>query len=105
MNAMDLGTRVQNIGTVMLRYGLVLILLMIGAMKWTPTEAEGIRSWVTHSPFLSWIYGIASVQAGSELIGGIEIIAAVLIGLRRWLPKATVIGSLIASAMFVITLS
>ena len=64
MTTYDLGARVQTIGTAMLRYGLVGILLMIGAMKWTAAEAEAIRPWVAGSPFLNWIYQVASVQAG-----------------------------------------
>ena len=89
----------------MLRYGLVAILLMIGATRWTPAEAEAIRPWVADSPFLSWVYRVASVQGGSEIVGSIEIIAAVLIGLRLWFPKATVAGSALAGGMFLITLS
>jgi uncharacterized membrane protein YkgB len=105
MSARQLGTRIQNTGTAMLRYGLVAILLMIGAAKWTPAEAEAIRPWVADSPFLSWIYLVASVQRGSELIGSIEVITALLIVLRRWFPTATVVGSTLAAGMFVITLS
>ena len=105
MSTYDIGARVQTIGTAMLRYGLVAILLMIGAMKWTAAEADAIRPWVSGSPFLSWIYGVVSVQAGSEVIGSIEIVTALLIGTRRWLPRAAVAGSVLASIMFVITLS
>jgi uncharacterized membrane protein YkgB len=105
MSARQLSTRIQNAGTAMLRYGLVAILLMIGATKWTPAEAEAIRPWVAHSPFLSWIYRVTSVQGGSELIGSIEVITALLIGLRRWFPRATVVGSTLATGLFVITLS
>jgi len=64
MNVVDIGGRVQKFGTGMLRYGLVAILLMIGATKWTPAEAEAIRPWVTHSPFLSWIYSVTSNPSG-----------------------------------------
>jgi len=105
MRTFDIGVRLQHIGTAMLRYGLVAILLMIGAMKWTAAEADAIRPWVSGSPFLSWIYGVVSVQAGSEVIGSIEIVTALLIGTRRWLPRAAVAGSVLASIMFVITLS
>ena len=105
MSARQLGTRIQNTGTAMLRYGLVAILVMIGATKWTPAEAEAIRPWIADSLFLSWIYRVASVQGGSELIGSIEVIAALLIGLRGWFPRATVVGSTLAAGMFVITLS
>jgi reactive chlorine resistance protein C len=96
----------KNAGTAMLRYGLVAILLMFGASKWTAAEAEAIRPWVVDSPFLSWIYHVASVQRGSKMIGSIEIITAVLIAIRRWLPAATVAGSVLAASMFlIITLS
>lgn len=105
MSVQDIGLRVQNTGAAMLRYGLVAILLMIGATKWTPAEAEAIRPWVANSPFLSWIYSVSSVQVGSEIIGVIEILAAVLIGVRRWFPTATVAGSILACGMFLITLS
>jgi len=105
MSTYDIGARVQTIGTAMLRYGLVAILLMIGAMKWTAAEAEAIQPWVSGSPFLSWIYQVASVQLGSELIGMIEIVTALLIGVRRWLPAAAVVGSILASVMFLVTLS
>jgi len=105
MSASPIGTRVKNAGTAMLRYGLVAILLMIGATKWTTAESEAIRPWVEHSPFLSWIYHVASVQGGSELIGSIEIIAAFLIAMRRWRPEAAVVGSGLAAGMFLITMS
>jgi uncharacterized membrane protein YkgB len=105
MIAKDIGARVQNIATAMLRYGVVAMLVMIGATKWTPTEAEAIRPWVANSPFLSWIYSVAGVQTGSEIIGCVELVAAGLIVVRRWLPQAAVIGSLMASGMFVVTLS
>jgi uncharacterized membrane protein YkgB len=105
MNGHDIGGRIERTGTAMLRYGLVAILLMIGAMKWTPAEAEAIRPWVANSPFLSWIYHLVGVQGGSELIGGIEILTAVLIGVRRWFPAAATVGSLLAVGTFLITLS
>jgi uncharacterized membrane protein YkgB len=105
MNVYLVGTRIKNAGTVMLRYGLVFFLLTIGASKWTAAEAEAIRRWVAVSPFLSWIYHASSVQGGSEIIGTIEIITALLISIRRWVPTVAVVGSVMAAGMFVITLS
>ena len=100
-----LGSRFEHVGHAMLRYGLVAILLMIGLAKWTPAEAEAIRPWVTHSPFLSWLYGVTSVQGGSIVIGCFELVAAALIAVRRWFPTAAVAGSALAAAMFVVTIS
>jgi uncharacterized membrane protein YkgB len=105
MNGYEFGQRLEHVGTAMLRYGLVAILLMIGLMKFTAAEAEAIRPWVANSPFLSWIYQVASVQGGSNVIGGIEIVTALLIASRRWLPRAAALGSLLAVGTFLVTLS
>ena len=41
-------------GTNVSRYGLVIVLLWIGGMKFTAYEAEGIRPMVANSPLMSW---------------------------------------------------
>jgi reactive chlorine resistance protein C len=105
MHSSTLGSRLEHTGTAMLRYGLVAILLLIGLMKWTTAEAEAIRPWVANSPFLSWLYSVTSVQGGSIVIGCIELVTALLIAVRRWFPRATVVGSALAAGMFVVTIS
>jgi reactive chlorine resistance protein C len=83
----------------------VLVLLWIGAMKFTAYEAGAIQPLVANSPLMSWLYAVFSVQATSNLIGVAEIAAGVLIALRPWSPFACVVGSLMAIATFVITLT
>jgi uncharacterized membrane protein YkgB len=95
----------RRIGAFILRYSLVFFLFLFGALKWTPAEANGIQPMVSHSPLFFWLYPAFGVQRGSEVIGVIELILGVLIGLRRWSPRLSAIGSLGASAMFVVTLS
>lgn len=97
--------RAQAIGAFVLRYGLVFVLALWGSAKWTRAEAESIQPLVAHSPFMSWIYKIMSVQHGSELIGLAELVFAALIVLRRWLPKVSAIGSTGCILMFLTTLS
>ncbi|MEP6495811.1 MAG: DUF417 family protein [bacterium] len=101
----DAVPRVQRAGAFVLRYSLVFFLLFFGALKWTPAEAKGIEPMVTHSPFFFWLYPIAGVQGGSEVIGVIELTIGLLIAARRWAPRASAIGSLAASGMFLVTLS
>ena len=88
-----------------LRGGLVLLLGMWGAFKFTSFEAEGIRPLVEHSPLLSWLYPLLGVRGTSGLIGVVEITAAVLIATRRWAPRVSAVGSLIAAGTFLVTLS
>jgi uncharacterized membrane protein YkgB len=99
------GARLEALGLNVARYALVLVLVWIGAMKFTAYEAGAIQPLVANSPLMSWLYAIFSVQATSNLIGIAEIAAGVLIALRPWSASAAVVGSLMACATFVITLS
>ncbi len=101
----ETGVQVQAFGTFLLRYGLVLVLGWIGAMKFTTFEAEGIRPLVENSPLMSWAYSILSIQGFSNLLGTTEIVMAVLIALRPISARLAAIGSGLAALTFLTTLS
>ena len=105
LSASVAAARLRNVGAFILRYSLVFFLLFFGALKWTSGEAKGIEAFVSHSPLMSWLYPLFGVQGGSEAIGVAELIIGVLILSRRWLPRASAIGSIAASGMFLLTLS
>src|SRR5258708_38186135 len=83
----------HGVEATLLRYGLALIFLWIGAMKFTAYEAAGIRPLAENSPLMSWLLLALGVQAFSNLLGVIEIAAGVLLALRPVSAIATVIGS------------
>ena len=95
----------EHLGITVSRYGLVVILLAIGALKFTAAEAAGIQPLVAHSPFMSWMYKVLSMQGVSNIIGCIEILVAVLMSLRPFSAKASFIGSLGAVVTFILTIS
>ncbi|MBV8717510.1 MAG: DUF417 family protein [Chloroflexi bacterium] len=95
----------ERLAAVVLRYGLVLFLIGGGLAKFTEAEALTIQPWVAHSPFLGWLYAVASVQAASIAIGIVELILGTLLALRHWFPRLSAIGSLFACGQFVITFS
>ena len=97
--------KLQAVGAFILRYSLVFFLLFFGALKWTAAEAQGIQPMVSNSPFFFWLHPAFSVQHGSEVIGVVELVIGVLIAIRRWSPRASAVGSLAASGMFLVTLS
>jgi reactive chlorine resistance protein C len=101
----DVGAKLEGIGLHITRYALVLVLVWIGAMKFTAYEAGAIQPLVANSPLVSWLYAVFSVQATSNLIGVAEIAAGVLIAARPWSASAAVVGSAMAIATFVITLT
>jgi uncharacterized membrane protein YkgB len=101
----DRTRRLAAVGRGVLRYGLVALLVLWGSLKFTAFEAEGIRSLVSNSPLLAWLYPLLGVRGTSSLIGVVELIAAALMCTRRWRPALSAVGSLLAAATFLVTLS
>lgn len=99
------GDTITAIGGGILRYGLVGILLYLGAFKFTLTEAEGIRPFLESSPLLSRLYLFTGIQGASNLIGTAEIVSAILLAVRPFSPRLTVIGSILGIGTFLVTLS
>ena len=95
----------EKLGAFLIRYGLVLVLGWIGAMKFTAYEAEGIKTLVETSPFMSWMYKVLSLQATSNVIGIAELTAAALIAIRPLSSKLSAIGSVLAVFTFLTTLT
>ena len=96
---------VRKSGEFLIRYGLVIVLGWIGAMKFTTYEAEGIKTLVETSPFMSWMYKVFSLQATSNIIGVAEITAAVLIAIRPFSARLSAVGSVLAVCTFLATLT
>lgn len=96
---------IQKVGEFLIRYGLVLVLGWIGAMKFTAYEAEGIQALVASSPLMSWMYKVFSLQTTSNIIGVAEITAAVLIAIRPVSSRVSAIGSVLAVFTFLATLT
>ncbi len=101
----DSASRLEVIGERIIRYGLVAILLWVGALKFTAYEAEGIKGLVSNSPLLSWGYGIMSMRSFAAVIGLIEIGSGGLIAARPFAPGLSAIGSYGVIVMALITLS
>ncbi len=101
----DWGLTLENIGANVIRYGLVIILVAVGALKFTAYEAEGVQGFVANSPLMSWAYSVFSVRSFGALLGFIEVTLGILIATRPFAPKVSAIGSIGAIIMFLITLS
>ena len=97
--------KLETLGAWIMRYGLVMVLLLIGFLKFTAAEAAGIKPLVVHSPLMSWMYAVLSVQGVSNLIGVIEIAIAVLLALQPISAKASFVGSVGSVATLLLTTS
>jgi len=97
--------QLERVSAAAARYGLVVVIAWIGALKFTAYEAEGIAPLVSNSPLMSWVYDIFSVTTFSSLLGVLELSTAALIAVKPWWPRLSAVGSLIAVGLFVATLS
>src|SRR2546421_8103775 len=89
--------RLKRIGMHVTRFGLVIVLLWIGGMKFTAYEAEGIKPLVANSPLMGSVYRVMSVGGFSSLLGVVEIATGVLIALRPVWPMGSAVGSGLAA--------
>jgi len=96
---------IEDLGREIVRWGLVIVLAWIGAMKFTAYEAMGIQPLAAHSPFIGWMYDFLSVRSFSAMLGCIEIGAAALLALRYVSPIASATGSILAIGLFATTFS
>src|SRR5258708_14741873 len=92
-------------GRQFVRYGLVVVIAWIGALKYSSYEATAIRPLIANSPIMSWFYNILGVRPLAATLGTVEIIAAVLIALRFVSPRLSAVGSAMAVLLFLGTLS
>ena len=97
--------QLETMGLQTLRYGLVLILFWIGAMKFTAFEAEGIKPLIQTSPFINWLYRLFDLQTVSNMLGMTEIAVGVLIALRPYSARLAALGSGFAVMIFLVTFS
>jgi reactive chlorine resistance protein C len=96
---------IDTAGGLLARYGLVIVIAWFGGMKFTNYEAQGIYPLVSESPFMSWLYDIFSVYTFSVLLGVFEVAAALLIAVKPWWPKVSILGSALAILLFGATIS
>jgi uncharacterized membrane protein YkgB len=93
----------NNIAFIVSSFGIALILLWIGAFKFTPTESNGIAGLVKNSPLMSWMYSIFSIRTTSAIIGVLEITAALGILAGNFSPKVGLWSSLLCVLIFFVT--
>lgn len=99
------GSMIETAAGFLARYGLVIVIGWIGALKFTSYEAQGIQPLVANSPLMSWLYDIFTVNTFASLLGVFELVTAVLIAIKPFSPKLSIVGSIMAVGLFAATIS
>ena len=95
----------EDIGGKVLRYGLVMVLVWIGALKFAEYEAMGIKPLVENSPLTNWALQLLGLTTLAALIGTVEIVLGLMIATRSFAPKISALGSKGAAVVFLVTLT
>ncbi|MGX9671690.1 YkgB family protein [Mycobacterium sp. HM-7] len=99
------GAAVRALAHIVARYGLAIVIGWIGIFKFCSYEALNIQPLVANSPFMGWLYSVFSVTTFSSILGVVEIATAVLLVVKPWYPRVSLLGSALAIVLFVSTLS
>lgn len=100
-----LAPKVQKYGELISLAGVVLPLALIGLYKFTQEEIEALIPAISGTPWLSWMYPVFGEAGASYFLGVVEIATAVLLIASFWSARAAIVGGLLASFTFIVTLS
>lgn len=95
--------RIQKAGHNLALTGIILPLLLIGGLKFTTPEIEGIKSLLGATPWLGWLLAAFGENGASYFLGIVEIAAALLLIASFWSARAGVLGGLVATLTFFVT--
>jgi uncharacterized membrane protein YkgB len=95
--------KVVALGRVVGLLGVVLVLLLIGGLKFTQVEIEGLKPIIEPTPWLAWMYPAFGEAGASYLLGVIELATALLLMLSPWSVRAGFVGGVLATLTFFVT--
>lgn len=127
---MGLAAKADRLGMTVLRMGLVLVLVWIGALKAFPYEADGIVPFVANSPLMSFFYEYPAPEYRSHMnkegeliadnrawheangtyrfswgLGALIVTLGLLVAAHFWRPEVGAVGSFLVVGMSFVTLS
>ena len=98
-------SKLAKIGRGIALAGVVLPLLMIGFLKFTQIEVQALVPLISGTPWLAWLYLVLGEAGTSYLLGVVEIFTALLLIASPWSARAGIAGGLLASLIFLTTVS
>ena len=87
-----LQARLTAAGRLIALLGVILVLLMIGGLKFTQIEIDGLKPLISGTPWLAWMYPVFGEAGASYLLGVVEIATALLLCASPWSARAGVAG-------------
>jgi uncharacterized membrane protein YkgB len=101
----ELPNRLISSGRVVALAGVVLPLFLIGILKFTQYEIDGLKPFIGGTPWLAWLYPVFGEAGASYLLGVVELITVGLFIASPWSARAAVAAGALGTLTFVVTVS
>ncbi len=94
----------KTLSVFLLRYGLGIVIIWLGVMKFRNSEAEYIHRIITGG-YLSWVLNYITSYTLSQIIAYLQILAGFMLLLKPVAKKISFFGGLLVSIMFILSIS
>jgi uncharacterized membrane protein YkgB len=101
----SLGGMVKRIARITALTGVILPLFLIGILKFTAVEVEGLKPLIGGTPWLVWLYHLFGESGASHFLGAVEITTGSLLAISPWSARAAVAGGALGAVTFFLTAS
>jgi uncharacterized membrane protein YkgB len=89
----------------LLRASMVFIFMMFGYGKWFEYAARLMVIYITHGPFIFWLYPVFGVRGESRFLGTSEWLTGTLLFTGFWNKKVGMLGALLSTFTFLSTVT
>ncbi len=105
LGAARLAAHALAVGRAIAFAGVLLPLVLIGALKFTPIEVDALKPIISNTPWLSFLYALFGEAGASYALGVAELTTAALLVASLWSPRAAIAGGILATGTFAVTVS
>ena len=88
-----------------MRASMVLIFAFFGYQKWFEYEAKVLIPYISHGPFIFWLYPAFGIRGATWFLGVSEWLTGVLLFLGFWNRKLGILGALASCVTFLGTIT
>jgi uncharacterized membrane protein YkgB len=100
-----LGLLSEDLEYHLLRASMVIIFAFFGYTKWHQYAAELMIPFISHSPFIFWLYPVFGLRGGARFLGASEWLICALLFAGFWDKRFGILGALGSSVTFLTTLT
>jgi uncharacterized membrane protein YkgB len=89
----------------LVRASMVIVFLFFGYSKWFNYEAQGLITYISHGPLISWMYPVFGIRGAGRFLGVSEWLFGALLFSGFWNQKLGILGAIGSCFAFMATVT